>query len=105
MREEYDFSGGHRGPIIKTCKEQITIRLDPEVIQWFREQVDGGGNYQALINDVLSAHVQSQRNVDRQSATAEDFNRQSILTAQADMADTDMQHFMDECLANVDGWT
>jgi hypothetical protein len=31
--------------------------------------------------------------------------RQCRLVAQADMADTDMQHFMDEALANVDGWT
>jgi hypothetical protein len=36
---------------------------------------------------------------------AEECRRQSRLAAQADMADTDMQHFMDEALADVDGWT
>lgn len=36
---------------------------------------------------------------------AEECRRQSRLVAQTDMADTDMQHFMDEALANVDGWT
>jgi hypothetical protein len=36
---------------------------------------------------------------------AEECRRQSRLAAQADMADTDMQHFMDETLADVDGWT
>ncbi len=35
---------------------------------------------------------------------AEECRRQSRLAAQADMADTDMQHFMDEALADVDGW-
>lgn len=36
---------------------------------------------------------------------AEECRRQSRLAAQADMADTDMLHFMDEALADVDGWT
>lgn len=35
---------------------------------------------------------------------AEECRRQSRLAAEADMADTDMQHFMDEALADVDGW-
>jgi hypothetical protein len=36
---------------------------------------------------------------------AEECRRQSRLAAQADMADKDMQQFMDESLADVDGWT
>jgi hypothetical protein len=36
---------------------------------------------------------------------AEECRRQSRLAAQADMADTDMQRFMDQALADVDGWT
>lgn len=36
---------------------------------------------------------------------AEECRRQSQLVAQADLADTDIQHFMDESLADVDGWT
>jgi len=36
---------------------------------------------------------------------AEECRRQSRLAAQADLADTDMQRFMDEALAEVDGWT
>jgi hypothetical protein len=36
---------------------------------------------------------------------AEECRRQSHLVAQADMADTGMQHFMDEALADVDCWT
>jgi len=36
---------------------------------------------------------------------AEECRRQSRLAAKADLADTDMQHFMDEALADVEGWT
>ena len=35
---------------------------------------------------------------------AKECRRQSRLAAQADMADTDLLHFMDEALADVDGW-
>ncbi|NCS66562.1 MAG: DUF3018 domain-containing protein [Hydrogenophilales bacterium CG03_land_8_20_14_0_80_62_28] len=35
---------------------------------------------------------------------AEEYRRQSRLAAQADMADTDMGRFMDDALADVDGW-
>lgn len=36
---------------------------------------------------------------------AEECRRQSRLVAQADLADTEMRQFMDEALADVDGWT
>ena len=36
---------------------------------------------------------------------AQECRRQSRLAAQADMADTDMQQFMDEALADIKGWT
>jgi len=38
-------------------KERITIRLDADILAWFRAQVTGGGNYQSLINSALRAHV------------------------------------------------
>ena len=38
-------------------KERITIRLDADVLAWFRDQVAGGGNYQTKINDALRAHI------------------------------------------------
>ena len=60
MRDHYDFSAGQRGAVVKTAKERITIRLDPDVIQWFREQVRGGGSYQSLVNEALRQHVQRQ---------------------------------------------
>ena len=35
---------------------------------------------------------------------AAECRRQSLLVAQADSVDTDMQDFMDEALADIDGW-
>jgi uncharacterized protein (DUF4415 family) len=65
MDTEYDFSQGKRGTIdpLPAGKTRITIRLDDEVLEWFRAQVHatGGGNYQTLINDVLCEHIQQQR--------------------------------------------
>ena len=60
MRDNYDFSKGERGAVVKTTKERITIRLDPDIIQWFKDQVQGGGNYQSMINEALRYHVQRQ---------------------------------------------
>lgn len=60
-KREYDFSRGKRGAVISVPKNKtrITIRLDDDVLDWFREQVDraGGGNYQTLINDALRQHI------------------------------------------------
>ncbi|NEV62864.1 BrnA antitoxin family protein [Thiorhodococcus minor] len=64
MRDEYDFSQAESGPVVKSSKERITIRLDPEVIQWFRDQVAGGGNYQTLINEALQEHIQRRQGTD-----------------------------------------
>src|SRR6266536_5117104 len=61
MKSEYDFSKGKRGPVIPVPrgKTRITIRLDKELIDWFRSQVEaaGGGNYQTLINSALRDFV------------------------------------------------
>ena len=65
MDAEYDFSQGKRGAInlVASGKARITIRLDEEVLAWFRDQVHGagGGNYQSLINEALRQHIQQQR--------------------------------------------
>jgi len=41
-------------------KERITIRLDADILAWFRAQVSGGGNYQTLINNALRSHIEEQ---------------------------------------------
>ncbi len=61
MVEQYDFSKGKRGAVVPAAhgKTRITIRLDDEVLKWFRSQVHaaGGGNYQSLINLALRDHI------------------------------------------------
>ena len=61
IKPEYDFSKGKRGAIdpLPAGKERITIRLDTEVLNWFRQRVNeqGGGNYQTMINEVLADYV------------------------------------------------
>ena len=65
MKKEYDFSKGKRGAIesIPKGKTRITIRIDDDVLGWFRKQVTraGGGNYQTLINLALREHVQKSK--------------------------------------------
>jgi uncharacterized protein (DUF4415 family) len=61
MKDSYDFGNGKRGPVLppEPGKTRITIRLDNDVIDWFRQQVNeaGGGNYQTLINAALRRHI------------------------------------------------
>jgi uncharacterized protein (DUF4415 family) len=64
MKDEYDFSQGRRGPVLPTApgKTRITIRIDTDILDWFRETVDraGGGNYQSLMNLALREYIKSQ---------------------------------------------
>jgi uncharacterized protein (DUF4415 family) len=65
MKRDYDFSKAKRGAVVTVPKgkTRITIRLDDEILAWFRDQVEraGGGNYQSVINEVLRQHVQQGR--------------------------------------------
>ena len=60
MRQEYDFSKGKRGAIIPSQgKTRITMYLDNEILDRFREQAEVAGiGYQTLINQVLKEHIQ-----------------------------------------------
>lgn len=59
-----DFSKGKRGAVITPDpnKVRITIRLDADIIDHFKNIVNkaGGGNYQTLINDALREHIKEQ---------------------------------------------
>jgi len=61
MKKEYDFSKGKRGAVIPTPKNKIpiTIRIDRDILDWFREQVNKaqGGNYQTMMNDALRLYI------------------------------------------------
>jgi hypothetical protein len=63
MPKEYDFRGARRGGVMPPSrgKTRITIRLDDDILDWFRARVHeaGGGNYQTLINDALRSVVEA----------------------------------------------
>lgn len=55
MKDNYDFSKARRGAVVKASgKTQITIMLDNDVLDAFRDRAAAEGNgYQTLINDAL----------------------------------------------------
>jgi uncharacterized protein (DUF4415 family) len=61
MRDEYDFSNGKRDLVIPRDpnKVRITIRLDADIVEYFKSQVHkaGGGNYQTMINSALREYL------------------------------------------------
>ncbi len=61
MKRDYDCSKGKRGAVVppEPGKTRITIRLDNEILDHFRNRVHemGRGNYQTLINDALREHI------------------------------------------------
>jgi len=63
MKKEYDFRYGRRGAVLRvpSGKTRITIRIDDDILDWFRRQVHkaGGGSYQTLINDALRSFAES----------------------------------------------
>jgi uncharacterized protein (DUF4415 family) len=77
MMKTYDFRKGKRGPVLPVPpgKERITIRLDADILDYFRDAVDraGGGNYQTLINNALRAYIEG-----GQKPTLEDTLRRVI---------------------------
>ncbi len=64
MRTKYDFSTGKRGAVIPSSgnKVRITIRLDQDIVDWFRSKVEekGGGNYQTMLNNALRSYIDHQ---------------------------------------------
>ena len=65
MEKEYDFSQAKRGSVVPPSpnKTRITIRIDTRTLEWFRAQVEaqGGGSYQALINEALREYIANQQ--------------------------------------------
>lgn len=62
MKEEYDFSQSTKNPYIKKLKKQVTIRLEEEVIIYFKNLSEQTGiPYQSLINLYLQDCVKMQR--------------------------------------------
>ncbi|MBE9140267.1 BrnA antitoxin family protein [Nodosilinea sp. LEGE 07088] len=62
MREEYDFSKSVPNPYVKKLKKQVTIRLEEDVVDYFKDLSEETDiPYQTLINLYLKDCVKSQR--------------------------------------------
>jgi hypothetical protein len=70
MKPEYDFSDAKRGAVIpQTGKTRITIFIDDDVLEAFRERGDAAGKgYQTMMNEALRAYLSKvQRPLDEET--------------------------------------
>ena len=76
MRDEYDFSNAIKNPYVAKNKQQITIRLDQQVIDYFKDMSEETGMpYQNIINYYLLQCVREEKQMVIQ------FQNQSTLPA------------------------
>jgi uncharacterized protein (DUF4415 family) len=59
--ELLDWSDARRGVFYRPVKKQITLRLDADVVSWFRARAEDGHGYQTDINHALREHVLRER--------------------------------------------
>lgn len=61
--KKQEFSHAKRRAVVPTPrgKTRITIRIDDDILDWFRNQVNsaGGGNYQTMMNTALREYVEN----------------------------------------------
>ncbi len=61
MPEARSLSGAKRGLFYRPVKQQLTLRIDADVVAWFKENTRDGHGYQTEINRALRNFMQSQR--------------------------------------------
>jgi len=63
MLEEYDFSKGKRGSVIpQKGKTRITIFIDTDILEWFRDEAEREGRgYQTAINQALRNYIKQDK--------------------------------------------
>src|SRR5712691_7904051 len=57
MPEVRDWSGARRGLFFRPIKQQLTLRIDADVIAWFKSHTPHGEGYQTSINRALREYV------------------------------------------------
>ena len=60
-----NWTGAARGKVYRPVKQQITPRIDADVIAWFKAQTPEGRGYQTNINQALREHVQRSAGLQR----------------------------------------
>ena len=59
--EVQDWRGARRGVFYRPVKRQLTLRLDADVVAWFKAQAPDGKGYQSEINRALRQHVEQRQ--------------------------------------------
>ena len=65
--EILDWSGAKRGLFYRPVKQQLTLRLDADVVAWFKSHTTSTEGYQTRINRALREYVQGQASRARRS--------------------------------------
>ena len=65
--EVRDWSRAKRGLFYRPIKQQLTLRLDADLIDWFKRQAPKGEGYQTNINRALREYVESHRTTRKRS--------------------------------------
>jgi uncharacterized protein (DUF4415 family) len=60
LPEAADWSKGVRGRFYRPIKQSVTIRLDADVVEWFKARANKG-RYQASINQALREYMEHSR--------------------------------------------
>ena len=55
--EILDWTDARRGVFYRPVKQQITLRLDADIVAWFKARAPDGRGYQTDINGALREHV------------------------------------------------
>jgi len=55
--EQRDWTAARRGALFRPVKQQVTLRLDADVIDWFRRHPQREEGYQTSINRALREYV------------------------------------------------
>jgi uncharacterized protein (DUF4415 family) len=65
--ELLDWSGAKRGLFYRPVKQQLTLRLDADVVAWFKSHTTSSEGYQTRINRALREYAQRQPSRTRRS--------------------------------------
>jgi uncharacterized protein (DUF4415 family) len=68
--EVLDWSGAKRGLFYRPLKQQLTLRVDADLIAWFKAQATSKEGYQTRINRALREYVRGQARKRRQTKRA-----------------------------------
>jgi uncharacterized protein (DUF4415 family) len=62
MAEVRDWTGAKRGLFYRPVKQQLTLRIDADVVAWFKDHAPNGEGYQTDINRALREYVEQHEN-------------------------------------------